>query len=175
MPNPQPSTAILASLAASLLAIRARPPPSRPSLPRRLASPSHLANWSIPFASTHAATLRGHRTPACLAPAVAAILRANVLWSEVIRGGRPRPPRPGTSPAANWSMAFVAHEGRTAPCLIPLESSQRDADPFRPRLGFSGKSNGNWRMKLVEEKEEGPLAHGRESIQRPSNAGAAGL
>ncbi|BCR98597.1 uncharacterized protein AKAW2_40285S [Aspergillus luchuensis] len=55
------------------LAIRARPPPhpgpSLPAAPR--ITPSHLANWSIPFASTHA-TRRGHRTPACLALVVSA-------------------------------------------------------------------------------------------------------
>jgi hypothetical protein len=55
------------------LAIRARPTPhpgpSLPAAPR--ITPSHLANWSIPFASTHA-TRRGHRTPACLALVVSA-------------------------------------------------------------------------------------------------------
>ena len=56
-PNPQPSTAILAlPWPPRCLAIRARPTPhpgpSLPAAPR--ITPSHLANWSIPFASTHA-------------------------------------------------------------------------------------------------------------------------
>lgn len=58
--NPQPSTAIHGHPGPSwpprCLAIRARPTPhpglSLPAAPR--ITPSHLANWSIPFASTHA-------------------------------------------------------------------------------------------------------------------------
>jgi hypothetical protein len=75
--HPRPSTAIHGHPGPSwpprCLAIRARPTPhpgpSLPAAPR--ITPSHLANWSIPFASTHA-TRRGHRTPACLALAVSA-------------------------------------------------------------------------------------------------------
>ena len=72
--NPQPSTVHPGpSWPPRCLAIRARPTPhpgpSLPAAPR--ITPSHLANWSISFASTHA-TRRGHRTPACLALAVSA-------------------------------------------------------------------------------------------------------
>ncbi|TPR10901.1 hypothetical protein CAN33_0052160 [Aspergillus niger] len=112
MPNPQPSTAILAlPWPPRCLAIRARPTPSGPSLPARLASPHLTGNWSIPFASTHARN--SPRAPDAAAwpprerrpvsrPALQ-VLRRSVAPScvqtfcgpKVIRGDAHRPTRPG--------------------------------------------------------------------------------
>lgn len=179
-PNPQPSTAILAlPWPPRCLAIRARPTPhpgpSLPAAPR--ITPSPLANWSVPFASTHArnsprapdACLPGPPPGApagqppppyrCSGAAWPAILRANVLWSESDSWGTPTgPPRPGdrlARPTGQWP--FVAHEGPDGLlALVPLESSQRDAESIPSSLGFLRRSRmANWRMKLVEEKEGG--------------------
>ncbi|GCB20108.1 hypothetical protein AAWM_02993 [Aspergillus awamori] len=166
------------------LAIRARPPPSRPVSPRGASHhPISLATGQFPSPARTHATLRGHRTPACLAPAVSAGRSAappyrcsaqrgrpscvqTFCGPKVIRGGTPRPTRPGdrlARPTGQWP--FVAHEGPDGLlALIPLESSQRDAESIPSSVGFLRRSRmANWRMKLVEEKEGGTLAHGRES------------
>ncbi|GCB25887.1 hypothetical protein AAWM_08772, partial [Aspergillus awamori] len=74
---------------------------------------------------------------------------------KVIRGGRPGPPRPGdrlARPTGQWP--FVAHEGPDGLlALIPLESSQRDAESIPSSVGFLRRSRmANWRMKLVERE-----------------------
>ncbi|GCB25888.1 hypothetical protein AAWM_08776 [Aspergillus awamori] len=183
-PNPRPSTAILAlPWPPRCLAIRARPTPhpgpSLPAAPR--ITPSHLANWSIPFASTHArnsprapdACLPG--PPPCSGAAWPAILRANVLWSESDSWGTPTgPPRPGdrlARPTGQWP--FVAHEGPDGLlALIPLESSQRDAESIPSSVGFLRRSRmANWRMKLVEREggRDPWLTAGSPIPEAPSN------
>ncbi len=172
-PNPQPSTAIHghpgAPLAASLPRHpRASHPPSRPVSPRGAShhpiSPGQLVNSLRQHARTQLSAGTG-RLPAwpppyrCSGAAWPAILRANVLWSESDSWGTPTgPPRPGdrlARPTGQWP--FVAHEGPDGLlALIPLESSQRDAESIPSSLGFLRRSRmANWRMKLVEEKEGG--------------------
>ena len=104
-----------------------------------------------------------------------AILRANVLWSESDSWGTPTgPPRPGdrlARPTGQWP--FVAHEGPDGLlALIPLESSQRDAESIPSSVGFLRRSRmANWRMKLVEREggRDPWLTAGSPIPEAPSN------
>ncbi|PWY61483.1 hypothetical protein BO83DRAFT_444188, partial [Aspergillus eucalypticola CBS 122712] len=166
--NPQPSTAIPA---ASLPRHpRARPTPhpgpSLPAAPR--ITPSHPANWSIPFASTHA-TRRGHRTPACLALAVSA---GRDSW-----GTPTGPPRPGDRLARpTGQRPLDAHKGPDGLlALTPFEPSQRDLIPD-PSLPSSAKSNGQLAYE-VGRREGGrdpgswPGVPSQSPLQPPGAAG----
>ena len=195
--HPGPSWRSPGRLAASPSARVPPPIPARLS-PRRLASP-HLPWPTGQFPSparTHA-TRRGHRTPACLALAVSAgrsaapayrcsgaawpaILRANVLWSESDSWGTPTgPPRPGDRLARpTGQRPLDAHEGPDGllALIAARAKSTRCRFHIRPASVSRRSRMANWRMKLVEEKEGGTLAHGREShprgpLQPPGAAG----
>ncbi|GCB24480.1 hypothetical protein AAWM_07365 [Aspergillus awamori] len=169
-----PGAPLAASLPRHPRASHPHPGPSLPAAPR--ITPSHLANWSIPFASTHARN--SPRAPDACLPGPRpwpAILRANVLWSESDSWGTPTgPPRPGdrlARPTGQWP--FVAHEGPDGLlALIPLESSQRDAESIPSSVGFLRRSRmANWRMKLVEREggRDPWLTAGSPIPEAPSN------
>ncbi|GCB21802.1 hypothetical protein AAWM_04687 [Aspergillus awamori] len=200
-PNPRPSTAILAlPWPPRCLAIRARPTPIPARLsPRRLASP-HLTWPTGQFPSparTHA-TLRGHRTPACLAPrrerrpvsrprptgAPAQRGRPSCVQTfcgpKVIRGGRP----PAHRVLATVSRGQLVNglcrargPGRP-PCLDPARVKSTRCR-IHSVLGWvsPAKSNGQLANEVGRKRRrEGPLAHGREShprgpLQPPGAAG----
>ncbi|GCB25928.1 hypothetical protein AAWM_08813 [Aspergillus awamori] len=161
---------------------RASHPPSRPVSPRGAShhpiSPGQLVNSLRQHARTQLsagpdACLPG--PPPCSGAAWPAILRANVLWSESDSWGTPTgPPRPGdrlARPTGQWP--FVAHEGPDGLlALIPLESSQRDAESIPSSVGFLRRSRmANWRMKLVEREggRDPWLTAGSPIPEAPSN------
>ncbi|GCB21772.1 hypothetical protein AAWM_04657 [Aspergillus awamori] len=171
--HPRPSWR---SLAASLLpSARVPPHPAvSPAAPRI----THLTWQLVNSLRQHARTQLSRAPDACLlAPAVsaagqpprptgarrsvAAILRANVLWSKVIRGGRHAPAswRRLARPTGQWPLSRT--RARTASLLDPSSQVNAMQNPFRPRWS--------------KEKEGGTLAHARESIpEAPPTAGAAG-
>ncbi|GCB24318.1 hypothetical protein AAWM_07203 [Aspergillus awamori] len=101
-------------------------------------------------------------------------------WPPAVSAGRDSwgtptgPPRPGdrlARPTGQWP--FVAHEGPDGLlALIPLESSQRDAESIPSSVGFLRRSRmANWRMKLVEREggRDPWLTAGSPIPEAPSN------
>ncbi|PWY61585.1 hypothetical protein BO83DRAFT_413008 [Aspergillus eucalypticola CBS 122712] len=103
------------------------PGPSLPAAPR--ITPSHPANWSIPFASTHA-TRRGHRTPACLALAGPDGLLALTPFEPSQRDLIPDPSLP-SSAKSNGQLAYEVgrREGGRDPGSWPGVPSQSPLQP----------------------------------------------
>ncbi|GCB28336.1 hypothetical protein AAWM_11221 [Aspergillus awamori] len=195
--HPRPSWRSPGRLAASPSARVPPPIPARLS-PRRLASP-HLTWPTGQFPSparTHA-TLRGHRTPACLAPrrerrpvsrprptgAPAQRGRPSCVQTfcgpKVIRGDAHRPTaswRP--SRAANWSMALCRARGPgRPPCLDPARVKSTRCR-IHSVLGWvsPAKSNGQLanevgRKRRRRDPGSRPGVHPRGPLQPPGAAG----
>ncbi|GCB20106.1 hypothetical protein AAWM_02991 [Aspergillus awamori] len=136
--------------------------PSRAShpIPARLSrgariTPSHLANWSIPFASTHARNSPRAPDACCLAPAVSAgrsaapalqcsgaAWPASCVQRSVVRSdswGAHGHRVLATSRAATGQWPCRARGPGRPPCLDPVESVNAMQNPFRPRWVSPGE------------------------------------